>query len=189
MKELEQDRSWDKAPIIALLVGGLLAGGGWEIVANMDAPEVRYEIIEVEAPAPVLVIPPPPMPIRHAIIPPQPPAAPPPVEERVDLSAEPTFTPFTVAPSILNRSEVVRAMQHAYPPWLRDAGIGGTVRVYFFIQADGTVGKIQLDQRSGHDELDQGALAVAAVYRFSPALNRGDAVPVWVSFPITFQVR
>ena len=33
------------------------------------------------------------------------------------------------------------------------------------------------------------ALAVADVYRFSAALNRDKKVPVWVSFPITFQVR
>jgi len=37
--------------------------------------------------------------------------------------------------------------------------------------------------------LDAAALAVADVYRFSAALNRDKVVPVWVSFPITFQVR
>ncbi|HSM59648.1 MAG TPA: hypothetical protein VK849_02575, partial [Longimicrobiales bacterium] len=52
---------------------------------------------------------------------------PPPEERAADLSAAPTFTPFTVAPSILNRDEVVRAMEREYPPLLRDAGIGGTV--------------------------------------------------------------
>jgi len=32
-------------------------------------------------------------------------------------------------------------------------------------------------------------LAVAGLYRFSPALNRDTRVPVWVSFPIRFEVR
>ncbi|MEJ2202768.1 MAG: energy transducer TonB [Gemmatimonadota bacterium] len=114
---------------------------------------------------------------------------PPPEEEVADLSAAPTFTPFTVAPSILNRSDVVRAMEREYPPLLRDAGIGGTVRVYFFIDENGTVQDTRIDQTSGHQALDDAALKVADIYRFSPALNRDKKVPVWVSFPITFQVR
>ncbi len=114
---------------------------------------------------------------------------PPPEEQATDLSAAPTFTPFTVAPSILNRQEVVRAMEREYPPLLRDAGIGGTVRVYFFIDENGAVQDYRIDQTSGHQALDDAALAVADVYRFSAALNRDKKVPVWVSFPITFQVR
>ncbi len=104
----------------------------------------------------------------------------------VDLS-EPTFTPFTDAPTITNRDEVIAALGAEYPALLRDAGVGGTVRIYFFIDETGTVGELRLDQSSGHQALDQAALRVAGVYRFTPALNRGDAVPVWVSFPITFR--
>jgi protein TonB len=114
---------------------------------------------------------------------------PPPEEQGTDLSAAPTFTPFTVAPSILNRNEVVRAMEREYPPLLRDAGIGGTVLVYFFIDENGTVQDNRVHESSGHQALDDAALAVAAQYRFSAALNRDKKVPVWVSFPITFQVR
>ena len=114
---------------------------------------------------------------------------PPPEEDVTDLSAAPTFTPFTVAPSILNRTDVVRAMEREYPPLLRDAGIGGTVRVYFFIDENGAVQDRRIDQSSGHQALDDAALKVSEIYRFSPALNRDKKVPVWVSFPITFQVR
>lgn len=114
---------------------------------------------------------------------------PPPDEGGTDLSAAPTFTPFTVAPEIQNRNAVIRAMEREYPPLLRDAGIGGTVRVYFFIDENGRVQDFRIDQSSGHSALDQAALNVAEVYQFSPALNRDQRVPVWVSFPITFQVR
>jgi protein TonB len=114
---------------------------------------------------------------------------PPPEEKQTDLSAAPTFTPFTVAPSILNRDDVIRAMEREYPPLLRDAGIGGTVRVYFFIDESGQVQDRRIDQSSGHQALDDAALKISAIYRFSPALNRDKKVPVWVSFPITFQVR
>lgn len=114
---------------------------------------------------------------------------PPPEAAETDLSAAPTFTPFTVAPSIQNRAEVVRAMTREYPPLLRDAGIGGTVEVYFFIDENGQVQDFQINKSSGHQALDDAALAVADVYRFTAALNRDKKVPVWVSFPITFQVR
>ena len=114
---------------------------------------------------------------------------PPPEEAATDLSAAPTFTPFTVAPTIQNRAEVVRAMTREYPPLLRDAGIGGTVRVYFFIDENGSVQDFRIDQSSGHQALDDAAIAVAGVYKFTAALNRDKKVPVWVSFPITFQVR
>ena len=114
---------------------------------------------------------------------------PPPEEQVVDISAAPPFPPFTVAPDIQNRAEVIRAMEREYPPLLRDAGIGGTVQVFFFIDEEGTVQQFQINESSGHQALDDAALAVAGVYRFSAALNRDKRVPVWVSFGITFQVR
>jgi len=114
---------------------------------------------------------------------------PPPEEAGTDLSAAPTFTPFTVAPIIQNRNDVIRAMTREYPPLLRDAGIGGTVKVFFFIDENGQVQDTRIDQSSGHQALDDAALNVAGVYRFTAAMNRDKKVPVWVSFPITFQVR
>lgn len=107
----------------------------------------------------------------------------------VDLSAGPAFTPYTVGPEITNRGEVQRALTNEYPPLLRDAGIGGTVLVWFYIDENGRVIDTQVNQGSGHAQLDQAALKVADIMRFSPALNRDKRVPVWVSFPITFQVR
>lgn len=110
-------------------------------------------------------------------------------DDQPTISAEPTFTPFTVAPSILNREEVARAMAENYPTILRSAGIGGTVRVYFFIDENGSVQDRRIQTSSGHPQLDEAALAVAELYRFSPALNRDKKVPVWVLFPIEFRVR
>ncbi|MDZ7780541.1 MAG: M56 family metallopeptidase [Gemmatimonadota bacterium] len=107
-------------------------------------------------------------------------------EVPAELAAEPTFTPFTVAPEIRNRDEVIASMEAEYPPLLREAGIGGTVRVYFLISETGRVADVRIDQSSGHEALDRAALDVASVYRFTPALNREQPTPVWVSFPITF---
>lgn len=114
---------------------------------------------------------------------------PPPDEGGADISAAPTFTPFTVAPDIKNRSEVQRALQREYPPLLRDAGIGGTVQVWFFIDETGRVQDTRVNQSSGHTALDDAAIKVANVFQFTPALNRDKKVPVWVSLPITFTTR
>lgn len=115
---------------------------------------------------------------------------PPPAETSTGLSeAADDFTPYTVGPSILNTEEVVRAMERVYPPFLRDAGVGGTVHVRFHIDAQGVVQDFRIDRSSGHESLDEAALSIADVYRFSPALNRDQTVPVWVTFPITFRVR
>lgn len=105
---------------------------------------------------------------------------------RYDPSGQPIFTPFTVAPKVLNRDEVQRAMREAYPPELRAEGIGGTVEVWFFITEDGVVQDTRINESSGHEGLDDAALRVAGVFRFSPALNRDARVAVWVGFPITF---
>lgn len=114
---------------------------------------------------------------------------PPSTNATTDISAAPTFTPYTVAPSLSNQSEVQRALVREYPPLLRDAGIGGTVTVWFFIDETGQVQDTRVNESSGQQALDDAAIRVANVFRFSPALNRDVVVPVWVSLPITFQVR
>jgi protein TonB len=106
-----------------------------------------------------------------------------------DIQAAPTFTPYTVRPDIRNRADVARALEEGYPPLLRDAGIGGTTQVWFFIDEDGVVQKTQLNESSGHQALDDAALEVAKKIQFTAAENRGKAVPVWISLPITFSVR
>ncbi len=116
---------------------------------------------------------------------------PPPPEEvaTTDISAAPTFTPFTVRPDIRNRAEVSRALEREYPPLLRDAGIGGTVDIWFFIDEEGKVVRTVVDKSSGHKALDDAAIQVADIIQFSPALNRDKRVPVWISLPITFTTR
>lgn len=104
-----------------------------------------------------------------------------------DLSQDPSFTPFTVAPDIKNRSEVVAALRAEYPPLLRDAGVEGTVQVWFFIDGQGRVRNTRVNQGSGHAALDQAALRVASVFEYTPALDGDKPVPVWVSLPITFR--
>jgi TonB family protein len=105
------------------------------------------------------------------------------------LADGPTFTPMTVAPELVNRAEVMTALSENYPPLLRDAGIGGNTTVWFLINEAGVVTRTQLNRSSGYQALDHAALRVAATMRFTPALNRDQRVPVWVSIPIVFQAQ
>jgi len=114
---------------------------------------------------------------------------PPPPTNTEDISAAPVLTPYTVAPELRNRSEVQRALVRFYPPLLRDAGIGGAVLVWFFIDETGKVQKCQIKESSGHKSLDEAALKVADIMQFTPALNRDKRVPVWVALPIDFRAK
>jgi periplasmic protein TonB len=115
------------------------------------------------------------------------PAASPPNSE--DVCRAPMFTPFTEAPSIRNRGDVLEAMVEAYPPELHEMGVGGTAYLYFCVDNDGRVMNVLLDKSSGNPALDEAALEVADIYRFTSAKKQGVDVPVWVSFPVTFQIR
>jgi TonB family protein len=177
------------ASLVAAEVSGDAAGTAApgatvdELLAKVEELETTVQALKASIKEEV-VIPPPPPPVDAT-------GGRPKVSEktRSELESFPTFTPFTVAPTIMNRDEVVASMEASYPKLLRDAGIGGTVRVYFFIDESGHVNRTLIDQTSGHPALDDAALHVASVYRFKPALNREQVVPVWVSFPITFRVR
>ena len=82
---------------------------------------------------------------------------------------------------------MARLLEREYPPLLRDAGIGGTAKVWFFIDEAGVVVKTQIHTSSGHAALDEAARSVGSQLLFSPALNRGEAVPVWVALDIVFE--
>lgn len=106
-----------------------------------------------------------------------------------DIAKAPTFTPFTVAPRLRNQDEVARALERNYPPLLRDAGIGGSVNMWFFIDEDGKVLNTQVNQSSGYPALDEAATKVAVLMQFTPAYNRDKKVQVWVSIPIVFNTK
>jgi periplasmic protein TonB len=109
--------------------------------------------------------------------------------EMVDEAVAPTFTPYTVAPELRNRTEIARALERVYPPTLRDAGIGGRAILWFYIDNRGTVVRAQVKQSSGYPALDDAALKIADLMVFSPALNRDRRVAVWVALPIDFRTH
>ncbi|NIN70803.1 MAG: TonB family protein [Gemmatimonadetes bacterium] len=79
-------------------------------------------------------------------------------------------------------------MRQHYPKILQDAGIGGTVFVWVFIDTNGRVQNAQVQRGSGNAALNAAALEAVYEFEFTPALNMDKLVEVWVAFPVTFHV-
>jgi protein TonB len=169
-------------------------------------PPVELTVIdplpEFDVPPPPAEIPRPAMPVASdtdvSIIPPEttfdanpplPPSLPAPATRSDEKRDERVFVPFTVAPRLLNRAETERALQRSYPPFLRDAGVGGRPTVWIHVDENGEVIGAQIHESSNREALDQAALAVAHAMKFSPALNFDRKVSVWVSIPISFSAK
>jgi TonB family protein len=114
---------------------------------------------------------------------------PPPTPAGGEMSDFVAFAPSMVRPEFRNRGAIESALVRYYPAHLRDAGIGGTVHVNFWIDETGKVVKYEVAQASGYEAFDQAAVRVADIMQFSPAMNRNQAVRVVVTFPITFRVN
>ena len=101
----------------------------------------------------------------------------------------PRWSDVDVRPVLLNRDDMALLLESEYPPLLRDAGIGGTATVWFFVDEAGKVAETQVHTSSGHEALDEAAMRVGDELIFSPAMNEGDPVKVWVTMNITFKTR
>ena len=99
------------------------------------------------------------------------------------------FTILSTMPALLNAVEVRKALTRAYPPLLRDAGIGGKAQMWLLLDVDGSVIKAELKESSGQAALDDVAMRIAPLMRFTPAMNRDQRVKVWVSVPIVFRTN
>jgi TonB family protein len=119
------------------------------------------------------------------------PLAPPPLtkEGMAEQRRVPSFTPMTVIPELKNRAEVERELERRYPRILKESGIGGAPAVLFYIDETGMVEETRLAKSSGYPTLDEAALAVGRIMRFSPALNHDRKVAVWVTFPVRFESK
>jgi TonB family protein len=90
---------------------------------------------------------------------------------------------------MLNAAQVRRALERSYPAFLRDAGIGGKTILWIYIDETGKVVRAEVKEGSGQAALDDAALSIAPLMRFSPAKNRENAVKVVVAVPVAFITR
>lgn len=80
-------------------------------------------------------------------------------------------------------------MKPTYPESARRAGIEGTSLLRFEITEGGMVSKITVEQSAGHEELDRAAIAAVQKWRFEPARRGAQAVAVWVTLPVRFELK
>ena len=139
---------------------------------------------------------------ESAVMAPEPPAAvvtppadavdwqPPPAPGAEDLSVadRPAFVAYDTPPILQNAADVAAALKEAYPQDLKDAGIGGRVELWLYIDTSGAVENTEVKTSSSNSALDLAAAEVARTMRYKPASNRDEPTAVWVSQPITFQV-
>ncbi|MXW66879.1 MAG: TonB family protein [Gemmatimonadales bacterium] len=111
-----------------------------------------------------------------------------PGEEAVGRGDRPSFIAFDRPPVLQNAGEVQNALVQAYPQNLKEAGIGGRVEIWLYIDTSGMVRNTELKTSSGSDVLDAAAADVGGAMRFEPAMNRDQPTDVWVSQWVTFQI-
>ena len=104
--------------------------------------------------------------------------------DTADLLDAPAVTPMTVRPELLNAEEVARAIMDRYPGELDSGNLDRAPELWLFISEDGEVLNSQLASTSGDAVLDDIALEVADLMRFSPAMNGDEYVRVWVRVPV-----
>ena len=142
--------TWFWGSVLAATVVHFVMFMFWPSMTAEDVSFDSEELVAIELP-PEIEIPPPPQAISRPATPviaaadiseditiapttfednPVEELPPPPDEEAVDISAAPSFTPYTVRPDLMNQPEVERALEREYPPILRDNGIGGRVTVH-----------------------------------------------------------
>jgi len=115
-------------------------------------------------------------------------ALPPPPSEVERLIDRPVFTPYTVAPRLVDPQRAQRIVGQKYPAIMRQARIGGTTRLWAFIDEAGVVRRCVVRESSGYEELDRAAISAMMEFEFEPALHLDKSVPVWIDMPITFTV-
>ena len=76
-----------------------------------------------------------------------------------------------------------------YPDSARRAGAQGTSVLKLFILENGKVGEILIEQSAGHRDLDSAAADAVRKWLFEPARAGTQAVAVWVSLSVKFQLN
>ena len=96
-------------------------------------------------------------------------------------------TPPAIPPVLQNSSEMAEALKTVYPKQLREAGVGGTVGLWMYIDETGKIGEAEVRESSGYTEFDEAALRLIGSMVFTPAKDEsGQARAVWISQPIQF---
>jgi protein TonB len=76
-----------------------------------------------------------------------------------------------------------------YPEAARREGAEGVVTLRFEVLANGKVGTVQVQRSAGRDDLDRAAIEAVKTWLFEPARREKEAVAVWVTLPVRFELH
>lgn len=100
--------------------------------------------------------------------------------------AEAGFRRYDVPPLLGNRDQFGRMVWYFYPLELQRARVEGVVELAIFIDEEGRVSNVRVDDSSGWPRMDEAALQLAQRMEFLPALVRDKLVGVWVHQRVCF---
>lgn len=75
-----------------------------------------------------------------------------------------------------------------YPDSARREGIEGETLLRFTVLASGHVASVSVARSAGHPDLDRAAIEAVKTWLFEPARRGKEAVSVWVTLPVRFQL-
>lgn len=76
-----------------------------------------------------------------------------------------------------------------YPDSARRQGIEGETLLRFQVLTSGRVASVSVARSAGHPDLDRSAIEAVQTWLFEPARRGKEAVPVWVTLPVRFQLQ
>lgn len=104
--------------------------------------------------------------------------------ELEELARQPVFLPYEVPPTH-GPGDLDAALKRHFPP-VAKACNAPPFLVWAFVDAEGRVLNAQVSRTSGDEEVDRAGLAAIREVLWTPALNRGKAVPVWIAVTLDF---
>jgi TonB family protein len=116
----------------------------------------------------------------------QPHTAPPSLASSAGAAEPPVAAQFDVAPEVRNAARVQAVLERAYPPALRNFGVGGKAEMWFYVSRQGAVDSVLLKRTTGNRQLDQAALRVAESFEFTPGRRGNEPAEGWVAVEIVF---
>jgi protein TonB len=140
----------------------------------------------IPKPKPKPVVKPVPKPVAKPVEqPPAPPVAPQPVAAPAPPAPP---APAPVTPASANAGYLHNPAPE-YPALAMRRNWEGTVLLRVHVLASGKPGEVQLQKSSGHEQLDDAALAAVKRWSFAPAKQGNNPIDGWVSVPIDFKIQ
>ena len=119
----------------------------------------------------------------------QPPALPQPVAAPAPAPAPPAApAPKPVTPASASAGYLKNPAPE-YPPLALRRNWEGTVLLRVHVLGSGKPGEIQIQKSSGHEQLDDAALAAVKRWSFVPAKQGDTPIDGWVSVPVDFKLN